>query len=148
MWPDIVELMRCADEVAGKEWCDRHLGPDGAGFADKVPPLGRDDRNFFRDPVRADLFRRDMRESLRQGTGGFAQDTVLENQPWEFDPGTITVPVRVLHGETDVTLPLAHSRHNAELIPGVELEVIAGHGHLSILAEFPAIAADLATRLR
>lgn len=147
-WPDLVELMGCRDEAAGKAWCDRHFGADGVGFPGQAPPMGRADRSFLRDPARAEPFLGSMRESFRQGTGGFAHEKMLEGQPWEFDPAIITAPTRVLHGETDGMCPIGHSRHTAEMIPSAALEVMPEHGHLSIMTELPAIAASLAVRLR
>ena len=147
-WPDLVELMGCRDEAAGKDWCDRHFGADGAGFPGQAPPMARADKSFLRNTALAEPFLGSMRESFRQGTGGLAQEIMLETQPWEFDPATITAPMRVLHGETDGICPVGHSRHTAEMIPSAVLEVLPEHGHLSIMTELPAITADLAARLR
>lgn len=67
----------------------------------------------------------------------------LTGRPWSIDPGTITAPTRVLHGELDDLVPIAHSRHTAHLIPGATLEVIPGAGHLSAIHAFPAAFAAL-----
>jgi pimeloyl-ACP methyl ester carboxylesterase len=72
----------------------------------------------------------------------------VQGRPWTFDPAAITAPVVVVHGEEDHLVPLSHSRHTAELIPGSELRMIAGRGHLSLIDEFPTLAAELATVLR
>jgi pimeloyl-ACP methyl ester carboxylesterase len=79
-------------------------------------------------------------EAFRQGVVGYAQDMVVQGQPWPFDPGRITVPVHVVHGELDVLLPLAHSRHTSELIPGSSLRMLPGHGHISSISELPTLA--------
>ena len=139
LWPDLVELMGCPDEASAQTWCDEHYGPDGARFGDSVPPLGAGDRAWFRtEHVMVASFRRSMAEALRQGWVGFAQDILLEARPWSFDPGNIATPVRVVHGETDIVLPVAHSRHTA-IVRTASFEIVPGHGHLSILAEFPAL---------
>jgi len=52
-----------------------------------------------------------------------------------------------VHGDLDFVVPLAHSRRTAELIPGA-FRVLPGHGHFTILAELPAIAAELLRSLR
>jgi pimeloyl-ACP methyl ester carboxylesterase len=56
--------------------------------------------------------------------------------------------VRVLHSEADNLVPLAHAPHTAELIPGSVLEILPGHGHLSMFNEFPRVIAELATSVR
>jgi pimeloyl-ACP methyl ester carboxylesterase len=80
---------------------------------------------------------------MRQGTAAFAQDLLIESRPWAFDPKAIAVPVRIVHGELDMLCPMGHSRHTAELIPTASFEIIPGHGHISILREYPRFAADL-----
>ena len=40
-------------------------------------------------------------EAFRQGVGGLAVDLTVQGKPWLFEPGTITAPTRVLHGEAD-----------------------------------------------
>jgi pimeloyl-ACP methyl ester carboxylesterase len=73
----------------------------------------------------------------------YAQDAYLEGRGWQFNPGSISVPIEVIHGELDTLVPIAHSRHTAELIPGSTLRVLPGHGHLTILSELPALASSL-----
>ena len=87
-------------------------------------------------------------EAFRQGVHGFAQDITVQSHPWPFDVAAIVAPVRVLHGEEDSLLPLAHSEHTAELIPGASLEILPGHGHLSIMTETARLAVDLLAPLR
>jgi hypothetical protein len=41
-------------------------------------------------------------------------------------------------------VPIAHSRHTANLVPRATLRTYPQHGHLSILSELPAVAANLA----
>ena len=49
--------------------------------------------------------------------------------PWGFDVGSITVPVLVRYGLTDVLVPPAHGEWLAANVPGciVEIETSAGH---------------------
>lgn len=57
-------------------------------------------------------------------------------------------PFHVVHGESDTLLPVAYSRHTAGLIPGAELHVLSGHGHFTILSEFPESRRAWPTRRR
>ncbi len=86
-------------------------------------------------------------EAFRQGIGGYAQDMFLQGKAWPFAPGAISTPTIVAHGELDTVIPVAHSRHTSELIPGASLRILPGHGHLSISAELPGLCAKLAQSL-
>ena len=44
---------------------------------------------------------------------------------------SIAVPTLVLHGSDDQLIPLAEARAMAEAIPGAQLAVIPGAGHLA-----------------
>jgi pimeloyl-ACP methyl ester carboxylesterase len=58
-----------------------------------------------------------MGEAFRQGVRGYAQDILLQAEPWAFDTNAIAAPVWILHGEADTLVPVAHARHTAEMIP-------------------------------
>lgn len=144
VWPDLVEIMRCNDEVAAAAWCDEHYGVGALPLVGRGPTPGPHDMAFLQNPASVDAFRASMREAVRQGPFGFAQDITIENQPWQFDLAAITAPVTVLHGETDVFLPVGHSRHTASIIPGATFELVPDHGHVSVFATFPRLARELA----
>lgn len=56
---------------------------------------------------------------------------------------TITVPALVLHGAEDATVPVDESRAMAERIPGAELRIIDGAGHLPMVEQPEAFDAEL-----
>jgi pimeloyl-ACP methyl ester carboxylesterase len=148
-WEDYLELeaqlMRIPDEQAAIEWCVERLGPDGSGFmAASDMEFPEPDARLYENEQIAPLLALARTEAFRQGVAGYAQDIHVQGRPWPFDPGSIAAPVSVLHGELDNIVPLAHSSHTAEVIPGAVLQVLAGHGHLSILGELPNAAAALA----
>lgn len=143
-----INIMRAGGEVEAKRWCDDHLGPDGSGLLEHVSDLSPADEAFLADPDRGAALLASMQVAFGQGTGGFAQDLTIEDRPWDFDPGAITAPVRVLHGEDDSLVPIGHARHNVEVIPGGRLEVVPGHGHISMFAELPRVADELVAPLR
>jgi pimeloyl-ACP methyl ester carboxylesterase len=112
------------------------------------PPLAPPDLSFFANSRAASGFRRSLAEAFARGTGGFAQDMIIEGRAWAFDASKIDVPVRVIHGDADTLAPLAHAHHTAELIPRATMDVIPGQGHLSIIDFLPDIVTDLAAELR
>jgi pimeloyl-ACP methyl ester carboxylesterase len=142
-------LMRLGDEAEAVAWCEEHYGADGAGFAeDGFDDLPAADAAVLDDEATAAALATTFAEAFRQGVAGFAQDITVQGRPWSFDTATITAPVRVLHGEADTLVSVAHGRHTADVIPGAELVTWADHGHLSILAEIPSLVADLVGPLR
>jgi pimeloyl-ACP methyl ester carboxylesterase len=148
-WDDYIDserhLMRLGDEASAVEWCEQHYGADGSSF------LAASDFDF---PAVDNALMADERiggaivaavtEAFRQGVGGYAQDAVVQGRPWPFDPGRIAAPMEVVHGELDDAMPVAHSRHTAELIAGSRLRIVHGHGHMTTLSLLPALASDLA----
>jgi pimeloyl-ACP methyl ester carboxylesterase len=125
-----VELMRVGNVEDAVAWCEARYGADGRGYlgGEELPPM--------------------IREAFRQGVAGYAQDATLQAQAWAFDPGAISVPVSILHGEADDFVPVTHARHTAELIPTASLRIWPEHGHLTISSEIPSLAATLVGGLR
>lgn len=136
---DEIQLMRMPDENAAVAWCVERFGADGRGFLEKPFEFPEPDVALLAD----ETFEKALAEAFRQGVAGYAQDMYVQGRPWPFDPSHISVPIKVVHGELDTLVPMAHSRHTAELIPGSTFGTYSGHGHLTILSELPMIAAAL-----
>jgi pimeloyl-ACP methyl ester carboxylesterase len=136
-------LMRIGDEEQGAAWCEARYGPDGAGFLETTQEIAPADQAAFDDEAFAAALIGSLREAFRQGVGGYAQDVVIQGQPWTVDLDAIVAPVSIHHGEADTMTPVAHSRHTAELIPGAQLRIWPDEGHISLITKIPGIAADL-----
>src|SRR5262249_5558016 len=67
-----------------------------------------------------------------RGVGGWLDDDLAFVRDWGFDLASISVPVLVRHGEQDRFIAADHSRWLAARIPGAELQVTAGDGHLTL----------------
>jgi pimeloyl-ACP methyl ester carboxylesterase len=138
------QLMRIGDEEAAVTWCVERFGADGSGFFAAADfKLAQPDEAFFSDERIGSMLAPARAEAFRQGVIGYAHDIVVQGRPWPFDPRVIDLPIEVVHGDSDLVVPLAHSRHTAELICGSNLRVLPGHGHFTILSELPRIASDL-----
>ena len=139
------EIMRLPDEAAAIAWCAERYGADGSGFFTASGfEFAEPDTALLADEQVGAALNSALAEAFRQGVTGYAQDVFVQGQPWPFDPEGIVVPVHVLHGEQDALLPLAHSRHTAEVTRGATLSMLPGHGHLTTLSELPAMASALA----
>ncbi len=141
-----LDIMAMDDEAAAVAWCEKHYGADGSGFFGGDMDLGDVDNAYLADEANLASLFATMGESFRQGVVGYAHDITVQGRPWTFDPGAIVAPTIVVHGADDRLVPLAHSEHTAELIPGAQLRVLEGCGHLSLVDRLPALAAELATR--
>lgn len=138
------ELMRISDEEVAVAWCEERFGTDGSRFmAASALAMPEPDEHLYEDERIAALLTAARAEAWRQGVVGYASDIVVQGRPWLFDASSITAPLLVLHGELDTLLPLAHSRHTADLVPGAELRILPGHGHFTILGELPRTASSL-----
>lgn len=142
------ELMRLPSEEAAIAWCVERYGADGSGFMTSSDfEFAAPDTALFEDEQAGPMLMSAMGEAFRQGVAGYAQDILVQGRPWPFDPKAIAVPVHVLHGDLDTLVPLAHSRHTAELIPGSDLRLLAGHGHVTTMSELPTMSSALARSL-
>ena len=91
------------------------------------------DRATIRDPEVARAFLEMLAETFAQGPAGAQVDSALVASAWGFDPADVRVPVHMWHGDADDNVPIEMARHLAERVPGAELTVVAGEGHLSLV---------------
>jgi pimeloyl-ACP methyl ester carboxylesterase len=139
------QLMRLPDEEAALASCIERFGVNGSRFAAAFDwEVPEPDIRLYADEEILSVLAAANAEAFRQGVVGYAQDMYVQGQPWPFDPAAITVPVHLVHGELDTVVAPAHSRHTAELIPESTLHMLPGHGHLTIMDDFPAMGSTLA----
>jgi pimeloyl-ACP methyl ester carboxylesterase len=72
--------------------------------------------------------------ALANGPGPLIDDDLAYVVPWGFDPATIGARTLLVHGAGDRVVPAAHSEWLAHHIPGAELRIVPGAGHISVLA--------------
>jgi pimeloyl-ACP methyl ester carboxylesterase len=141
---DEVEAMRHASQFDDLvAWCEQRYGADGGGFLDSMEDLAPADEALLAEPDAGTALFTSVIEAFRQGVVGYATDLFVESQAWAFDPGAITVPVTIWHGEDDTLVPTAHARHTAELIPDARLTIVPAQGHISMYRLIPEIVAEL-----
>lgn len=73
-----------------------------------------------------------FQEGLRTGVAGPISDAQIFSQPWGLPLGKITAPSCIWIGSKDENVPLAATRHLAEIIPFCSLDLIPEAGHLWI----------------
>lgn len=71
--------------------------------------------------------------AVAAGDGPLIDDDLAYVAPWGFEPGLIGVPVLLVHGGADLVVPAAHSAWLGRRIPGAEVLIVPGEGHVSVL---------------
>ncbi len=74
-----------------------------------------------------------VRPALAGDPAAMIDDDLAAVVPWDFDPVDVAVPTLVVHGEADRMVPPSHGRWLADRIPGAELWLRPGDGHLTVL---------------
>jgi pimeloyl-ACP methyl ester carboxylesterase len=74
-------------------------------------------------------------EAIGERLDGWIDDDFVFVAPWGFELEDIAVPVQLWHGAQDRFVPVAHAEWLAERIPGVDAQLHAEDGHLTIQLE-------------
>lgn len=83
------------------------------------------------DPGVRDRLAAMLGEALAQGAVGMAADIVSYTiVDWGFDPAVVAAPTTLVYGEADGVAGPAHGEWYAGRVPGADLRVVAGAGHL------------------
>jgi pimeloyl-ACP methyl ester carboxylesterase len=77
-------------------------------------------------------------QALEAGPEGMVDDDLAYVAPWGFDPRLISPPVLLLHGGEDRIVPSSHGEWLARKVPGAELWLRRGDGHISVLSSAEA----------
>ena len=70
-----------------------------------------------------------MQQALAAGIEGSWDDCVAQVTPCGFDLARISVPVLLLHGRQDKSVPVGHGEWLAAHIPGVQARLLDNEGH-------------------
>jgi pimeloyl-ACP methyl ester carboxylesterase len=90
------------------------------------------DRTLLKRPEVLRRFIACFQEACLNGTRGAVHDMGLLARPWGFDPGLISVPVRLWHGDRDGNVPVTHGRYLAETVPRCRASFYPDDAHLSV----------------
>jgi pimeloyl-ACP methyl ester carboxylesterase len=74
-----------------------------------------------------------FQEAVRQDAVGWIDDVLRQERPWPFRLDEIGADVRFPHGEDDTLAPSQYAKELAERMPGSQLRLYPGEGHISIL---------------
>ena len=103
------------------------------------------DRRVVADRGIRSMLIKSYAEALRTSDFGWVDDVMAFCSPWGFDPASITLPVLLWHGASDVFSPASHARWLADKIPSATVVVQAGAAHFGALDVLPDILRWLCT---
>jgi pimeloyl-ACP methyl ester carboxylesterase len=73
-----------------------------------------------------------MQQGYAPGIDGCLDDNFAQVIGWGFDLADISVPVLLLHGRLDESVPVAHGQWLAAHIPGVEARLLDDEDHVGV----------------
>jgi len=73
-----------------------------------------------------------FRWAVHTGVDGWLDDDIAFTLPWGFELEDIVNPVSIWQGATDLMVPFAHGKWLASKIAQADVNLLEGHGHLSI----------------
>lgn len=101
------------------------------------------DKAALYSPENLAVFVQSIQEGYRPGWRGVAQDDIIVNRDWGFDPASIRVPVDIWHGEADVNVPINAGRYLATVLPQARLFILPEEGHFFVLKRWSEVLAAL-----
>jgi pimeloyl-ACP methyl ester carboxylesterase len=105
-----------------------------------------EDRAILEDPAWQSAFVIGIREALRQGPGGWYDEGLAVERPWEIDFGAIRTDLTWWHGDGDRNAPLSAARRLVGQLPRARLHVWPDAGHLTPYRHEPEILDELLAR--
>jgi pimeloyl-ACP methyl ester carboxylesterase len=121
--------------VGGRATIEQHLNKNPMIVKQALAVFSPPDQELLRRADFQPRFIAMFREAHRQGARGSVLDQALMVSPWGFDPHQIAVPTHICVGEDDQHAPSVMARYLAEAIPGADLHVMPGVGHVSVFCK-------------
>jgi len=123
------------EDVLAAELEREHREMRGRVAADPTTVLGdfelsESDRAQLARPEFIQVIHESTAEQAVNGVWGWVDDDLAFIRSWGVDVESITVPVLVIYGETDVLVPSAHGAWLAANVPGCVVKVDDEAGHL------------------
>ena len=117
-----------------------------AVFRDLMTTAPAQDLEIMADPRWQEAFIADVREALRQGAEGWADEGYVLAFGWDVDAEDVRVPVVWWHGRHDANIPLSAVHRLLAKMPTVELRLWETAGHLEMFRRMRELLTDLLER--
>jgi pimeloyl-ACP methyl ester carboxylesterase len=144
-------IWEAPDRPAAMDRAIAQFGVDGSKMftpPDDAPGLPPADLAVLADPAWGAAMMQAGPQMFAQGVVGYVDDRIADGVGWiSFDVGAVRAPTIVLHGGDDSIVDVAQAGHTAAIVPGAQLRVVDGLGHLSIIGRIVATLPDVGGRL-
>ena len=104
------------------------------------------DRATLEDPAWQRGFVIGITEALRPGAGGWYDESIAGQGPWDIDPAAVTVDLTWWHSDGDRNCPLSAAERLVAGLPHARLHVWSDAGHLTPYHHEPEILDELLAR--
>lgn len=94
----------------------------------------------------AEWYAGDARDALAVGGAGYYDEARASHEYWDFDLNDIHAPVLIVHGTADPWVDPQEATELAASIPGAELRLLDGIGHLSLMDHLDGVVDWLLSR--
>ena len=101
------------------------------------------ERHLIESPWFRTVLEEDMKEAVGASYEGYLEDELSSVRPFEFDPASVTCPVRAIHGDIDDWEPLPNLRRILDMVSDSQLLVLEGLNHFGPIL-YPDIVISLA----
>jgi pimeloyl-ACP methyl ester carboxylesterase len=128
VWAEQGETQLAAELPARQQHMENALLSDPGSLLGKDVPAA--DRRTLLQPEVVAVFKRVVAEQCRNGVGGWIDDSLAFLAPWGFDLAATPVPVLLVWGLHDKSVPPAHGRFLADSLPVVRVVIDEEGGHL------------------
>jgi pimeloyl-ACP methyl ester carboxylesterase len=126
-WALAGETVLTRELEAEYERMKERVAADPATILEEVD-LSESDRAELARPETQQIIRESIFELARNGVEGWVDDDLALTQPWGFDPRSISIPVLIRYGSSDVLVPLAHGEWLTANVPDCLVKIDeAGH---------------------
>lgn len=116
------------------------------GFAAMMADASDADRALLADPDWQRGFVIGVTEALRPGPGGWYDEDLTMDRPWEIDFASITTDITWWHSDGDRNVPIEAARRLLAHLPHARLNVWTEAGHLTPFWKEPDILDELLAR--
>ena len=137
-WQSVLELCSVQREAL--------LQDPLAGFRAIMDAAPASDHEVMSDPRWQEGFAKGIREALRQGAEGWADELFAILGDWDFAVENINISVVWWHGRGDANAPLPAVERLIARIPNVELRLWESKGHLESFRRERELVQDLLSR--
>jgi pimeloyl-ACP methyl ester carboxylesterase len=110
---------------------------------DTAPPA---DRAVMSDPAWQRVMTEDVKEALKPGAEGWADESLAVFGPWDFDPSEVRCGLTWWHSEYDANAPIGAVRRLVARMNRVNLRVWTDAGHLEAYRRHDQILSELLSR--